>query len=189
MTYPPLDTPCWGSVLTGTATLLVSVPRGYCAPYSYCVCDSWSVSYSCFNCGSYFACDSCYVPCSCCMPYPVLFAWLRHPWSSNVFSHGLRAQYVGCVLGWGHRQDWPVEGSWLIYIVLHQVGRTVTWLLFGRNVVGAGGPSPLQSQTAVALGPPSVPGYCLPPWPTWLGPVSLIGPVLCCSKTILTAQS
>ena len=52
-TYLPWGTPCSGSVLAGTATLLVSIPRGYCAPCSYCICDSWSVSYSCFICGSY----------------------------------------------------------------------------------------------------------------------------------------
>ena len=171
------------------ATLLVSIPRGYCAPCSYCVCDSWSFSYSCFICGSYYACNSCYVPCSCCVPCPVLIAWLHHPWSSNVPGHGLHALHVGHVPGWGHHQDQPVEGSWLICIVLHQVGRTVVWLLFGRNVVGTGGPSPLQLQMAVASGPPSVLGYCLPSWPVWLGPVSLIGPVLCHSKTVLTAQS
>ena len=187
MTYLPPDTPCWGSILAGTATLLVSVPHGYHAACSYCTCDSWSISYSCFICGSYFTCDSCYAPCSC-VPYPILIAWLCHPWSSSIPGHGLHAQYVRHVPGQGLHQDQPVEGSWLIYVVLHQVGRTVAWLLFGRNV-GAGGPGPLQSQMAVASGPPSVPGHCLPPWPAWLGPVSLIGPVLCLSKIVLTAQS
>ena len=90
VTYLPLDTPCQGSVLTGTATLLVSVPRGYHAPCSYCICDSWSVSYSCFICHSYFICDSCYVSCSllctlsnshCLASSPLV---LEHPrsWSS-----------------------------------------------------------------------------------------------------------
>ena len=82
-----------------------------------------------------------------------------------------------------------MEGSWLICVVLHQVERTVIWLLFGQNVVDTGGPSPLWLQTAVASGPPSVQGCCLLSWPVWLGPVSLAGLVLCHSKTILTAQS
>ena len=72
-----------------------------------------------------------------------------------------------------------MEGSWLICVVLHQAGRTVIWLLFNQNVVGAGGPSPLRLQMAVAWGPLSVSGYCLPSSPVWLGPVSLVGPVLC----------
>ena len=95
---------------------------------------------------------------------------------------------LGMFPGWGRHWYQPVEGSWLICIVLHQVGRTVIWLLFGRNVVGAGGPSPLWLQMAVASGPLSVPGYCSPSWPVWLGPVSLTGLVLCRSKTVLTAQ-
>ena len=102
MTYLPLDTPCWGSHphwdghTPGFRTSWLP-----CMPCSYCVCNSWSVSYSCFVCGSYFACDSCYMPCSCCMPYPILIAWLCHPWSLNIRGHGLRAWYVGRVPGRG----------------------------------------------------------------------------------------
>ena len=118
-TYLPWGTPCLGSVLTEMATLLVSIPRGYCAPCSYCVCDSWSAYYSCFICGSYYACDSYYAACSCCVPCPVLIAWLCHAWSSNIPGHGLHALHVGYILRWGHCQDQPVEGSWPVCIVFH----------------------------------------------------------------------
>ena len=80
-----------------------------------------------------------------------------------------------------------MEGSWLVCVVLHQAGRTVIWLLFDRNVVGAGGPSPLWLQMGVAWGPLSVSAYCLLSWPVWLGPVSLVGLVLCHSWIVLTA--
>ena len=140
-TYLPQGAPCSGSVPTGMATLPVCIPRGYCVSCSYCVCSSWSVSYSCFVCSSYYTCDSCYMPCSCCTPCPVLVAYLRHPCSSNIPGHGLHTLHIGRVPGWGHHWDQPVEGSWLICIVLHQAGRTTTWPLFGRRVVGTGGPS------------------------------------------------
>ena len=107
MTYFPQDTPCWGSVLAGTATLLVSVLHGYCTPCFYCICNSWSISYSCFICGSYFTCDSCYVHCSCCTPYPVLVAWLHHPWSLNIPGHG---GVIGISL-------WRGPGSFMFFFI------------------------------------------------------------------------
>ena len=60
--------------------------------------------------------------------------------------------------------------------------------MFGQNVVGAGGPSPLQSQTAAALGPPTVLGCCLLPWLVLLGPAILLGQAPYHSRIILAGQ-
>ena len=119
MTYLPLDTPCWGSVLAGTATLLVSIPHGYRAPCSYCICDSLSVSYSCFICGSYFTCNSCYAPCSCCTPYPILIAWLCTPGPRmspvTVFVPGMLGMFPdGGIIG---ISLWRGSGSFMLFSI------------------------------------------------------------------------